>query len=160
MAFAIYYVTSCVQFLLRFHYGLICFRPIHRQNNAKVRLADWFVIVGNTNTPNGAEWKNKLGRISQSNSQWCKPSLSIGGIICNFTPILPYFQHWGGINLDQDFFQVSKLSEDQKKGLHLKWNTFIPEFRWRPKKKVFATNANSGEDQKKKRSSLEMEHFF
>ena len=19
-----------------------------------------------------------------------------GGIICNFTPILPYFQHWGG----------------------------------------------------------------
>ena len=21
--------------------------------------------------------------------------LSIGGIICNFTPILPYFQHWG-----------------------------------------------------------------
>ena len=38
-----------------------------------------------------------------------------GGIICNFTPILPYFQHWGLYNLDQDFFQVSKLSEDQKK---------------------------------------------
>ena len=29
------------------------------------------------------------------------------------------------MNLDQDFFQVSKLSEDQKKGLHQKWNTFL-----------------------------------
>ena len=95
---------------------------------------------------------------------------ALGGIICNFTPILPYFQHWG-MNLDHDFFQVSKLSEkkgsspemehffsriqlktkkkrsspemehffppnsdeDQKKGL--KWNTFFPEFNWRPKKK-------------------------
>ena len=37
-----------------------------------------------------------------------------GGIICNFTPILPYFQHWG-VNLDQVFFQVSKSSEDKKK---------------------------------------------
>ena len=27
-------------------------------------------------------------------SQWCRFKLSIGGIICNFTPILPYFQHW------------------------------------------------------------------
>ena len=37
-----------------------------------------------------------------------------GGIICNFTPILLYFQLWG-MNLDHDFVQVSKLSEDQKK---------------------------------------------
>ena len=36
-----------------------------------------------------------------------------GGITCNFTPILPYFQ-LRGMNLDHDFFQVSKLSEDQK----------------------------------------------
>ena len=50
------------------------------------------------------------------------------------------------MNLDHDFFQVGKLSEDQKKGLHQKWNTFSP---------------NSGEDQKnKKRSSPNMEHFF
>ena len=29
--------------------------------------------------------------------QGCKSLLSIGGgIICNFTPILPYFQDWGG----------------------------------------------------------------
>ena len=28
--------------------------------------------------------------------QGCQSLLSIGGIICNFTPILPSFQHWGG----------------------------------------------------------------
>ena len=30
------------------------------------------------------------------------------------------------MNLDHDFVQVSKLGEDQKKGLHQKWNTFFP----------------------------------
>ena len=44
------------------------------------------------------------------------------------------------MNLDHNFFQVSKLSEEQKKkkknGLHIKWNTFF--------------SPNSGEDQKKK----------
>ena len=30
------------------------------------------------------------------------------------------------MNLDNDFFQVSKSSEYQKKGLHQKWNTFFP----------------------------------
>ena len=29
------------------------------------------------------------------------------------------------MNHDHDFFQVSKLSEDQKKGLHQKWNSFF-----------------------------------
>ena len=29
------------------------------------------------------------------------------------------------MNLDHDFVQVSKLSEDQKKGLSKKWNTFF-----------------------------------
>ena len=42
------------------------------------------------------------------------------------------------MSLDQDLFQVSKLSEDQKKGLHQKRNTFFPKFRCRPPpKKVF-----------------------
>ena len=90
----------------------------------------------------------------------------------NFTPILPYFEHWGGMNLDHDFVQVSKLNEDQEKnrfspkmeqffsriqvktkkrsspkmehffpqiqvktkkiGLHQRWNTFFPEFKWTP----------------------------
>ena len=30
------------------------------------------------------------------------------------------------MNLDHNFFQVSKLSEDQKKGLHQNWKTFSP----------------------------------
>ena len=30
------------------------------------------------------------------------------------------------MNLDHNFFQVSKLSEEQKKDLHQKWNTFSP----------------------------------
>ena len=37
-----------------------------------------------------------------------------GEMICNFTPILPYFQHWGDEPRPR-FFQVSKLSEEQKK---------------------------------------------
>ena len=49
------------------------------------------------------------------------------------------------MNLDLDFLQVSKLSEDQKKSLHQKWNTFSP---------------NSGEDQKKKRPSPDVEQIF
>ena len=47
------------------------------------------------------------------------------GIICNFTPIWPYFQHWGRMNLNHDFVQVSKLSEDQK------WKSFSPDFEWK-----------------------------
>ena len=58
--------------------------------------------------------------------QGCKSLLSIGGIICYFTSILPYFQH-RGMNLDHDFFQMSNLSEEQKKGLHQKWNTCFPQ---------------------------------
>ena len=37
---------------------------------------------------------------------------------------MPYFERWGGMNLDREFVQVSKVSEDQKKDLHQKWNTF------------------------------------
>ena len=43
------------------------------------------------------------------------------------------------MNLDHDFFQMSKLSEDQKKQVFTKNETlFFPDFRWRPKKKVFS----------------------
>ena len=41
------------------------------------------------------------------------------------------------MNLDHDFFQLSKLSEDQKKGLRQKWNTFFPQVQVKTKKKVF-----------------------
>ena len=51
--------------------------------------------------------------------------LRIGGIICNFTPIL----------LDPDFFHVRKLSEDQKwKVFTGNWKVVVPEITWRPKK--------------------------
>ena len=43
-----------------------------------------------------------------------------------FYPNFALFSTLGGMNLDQDFFQVSKFSEDQKKGLLLKWITFFP----------------------------------
>ena len=76
-------------------------------------------------------------------------------ILAQFFPIF----NIGGMNLDHDLFQVSKLSENQKKkvftkngtlfslrtqvktkkkGLHQKWNTFTP---------------NSGEDQTNRSSS-------
>ena len=62
-----------------------------------------------------------------------------------FYPNFALFSTLGGMNIDQDFFQVSKLSEDQKqrsspemehffspnfgkdqkKGIHQKWNTFF-----------------------------------
>ena len=49
------------------------------------------------------------------------------------------------MNLDHDFFQMSKLSEDQKKQVFTKNETLF--------------SPTSGEDQKK-RSSPEIEHFF
>ena len=61
----------------------------------------------------------KLSKIThflniKHNDQWCRFMLSTGRKICNFTPILPYFKHWG-MKLDHYFFHLSKLSEDQKK---------------------------------------------
>ena len=83
---------------------------------------------------------SSLGR--QGYEQWCRSLLSIGGIICNFTPILPFSQHWGGMNLDHDFAQMWKFSEDQKK---MQMEHFF--------------SPNSGENPKK-RSSSKIEHFF
>ena len=61
-------------------------------------------------------------------SQGCKSLLSIGGggVNLQFYPNFALFLTLGGMNLDHDLFQVSKLSEDQKKGLNQKWNTFFP----------------------------------
>ena len=39
------------------------------------------------------------------------------------------------MNLDHDCFQVSKLSEDQKKSLHQKWNSFFPQIQVKDQKK-------------------------
>ena len=52
------------------------------------------------------------------------------------------------MNLDHDFVQVSKLSEDQKKRFSPKMEHFFPQIKVKTKKK------------KRKRSSPKMEHFF
>ena len=46
----------------------------------------------------------------------------------------PNFQHWGGMNLDHDFFQVSELSEDHKEKVFTRNGTLF--------------SPNSGEDEK------------
>ena len=53
------------------------------------------------------------------------------------------------MNLDHDFFQVSKLSEDQKKGSLPKIEELFPQIQVKNKKK-----------EKRKRSSPKIEEFF
>ena len=53
----------------------------------------------------------------------------LGGIICNFTPILPYFQHSGGMNLDHGFFFSHKQTKWRQKKTSLpKLKEFFPRF--------------------------------
>ena len=54
--------------------------------------------------------------------QRCKSLLSIVGDNLQFYHNFALFSTLGGINLDHDFFYVSKLSREKKKGLHQKWN--------------------------------------
>ena len=46
--------------------------------------------------------------------QWCRSLLSIRGDNLQFYPNFALFLTLGGINLDHDFVQVWKFSEDQK----------------------------------------------
>ena len=57
-----------------------------------------------------------------------------GGIICNFTPILPYFQHWGDEARQLFFFHVNQ-EKTKKKVFTENWSVFVPENEWRPKQK-------------------------
>ena len=43
-----------------------------------------------------------------------------------FYPNFALFSTFGGMNLDHDFFQVSKLAEDQKKDLQQNFRSFSP----------------------------------
>ena len=87
--------------------------------------------------------------------QWCRSLLSIGGIICNFTPILPYFQHWVGWTstiilfrrnlvktkkIQMEHFFSPNSGEDQKKRLYQKQNTFFTQIQEKTEKKVFIKN--------------------
>ena len=96
-----------------------------------------------------------------------------------FYPNFFLFFMLGGMNLDHDFFQVSKLSKDQtmehffspnsgedqkRKGHHRKWNAFFPRIQVRIKKKVFSKNGKlfSQIQVKIKKKGLhpKMERFF
>ena len=72
--------------------------------------------------------------------QWWRSLLNIGGDNLQFYPNFAQFSTLGGMNLDHDFVQVWKFSEDQKKNGNR--TIFLPDFRWRPnkknKKKVFS----------------------
>ena len=91
----------------------------------------------------------KISKVPGAQRQWCKSLLSIGGDNLHFYPNFALFLTLREISLDQDFFQMSKLSEDQKK--KERFSIDMEHF----------FSSNSGEDQKtKKRSSPEMEHLF
>ena len=58
-----------------------------------------------------------------------------------FYPNFALFSTLGGMNLDQDFFQVSKLSEDQKKKTSSpEMEHFFSRIQVKTKKKVFTRN--------------------
>ena len=57
----------------------------------------------------------------------CRFLLSIGGNNLQFHPNFALFSTLGGMNLDHEFVQVSKLSEDQKKKVFTKTGT-LPKF--------------------------------
>ena len=85
-----------------------------------------------------------LGYSSSTNSGanlcW---ALGGGGIICNFTPILPYFQHWGDEPRQRLFSgeQIKRRPKINKKKVFTRNGKLgFPELRWRPKKKVFTRN--------------------
>ena len=62
-----------------------------------------------------------------------------------FYPDFPLFSTLGGMNLDHNFVQVRKFSEDQKKRSSSKIEHFFPQIQVKTKKK---------------RSSTSIEHFF
>ena len=58
---------------------------------------------------------------------------ALGGIICNFTLILPYFQHWGDKPRTRFFSgEQIKRRPKEKKRSSPKMEDFFPEFKWRP----------------------------
>ena len=65
----------------------------------------------------------------------CRSLLIIRGDNLQFYPNFALFSPLGGCTSTTIFFQVSKLSGDQKKKVFTKSGTlFFPNFRWKPKK--------------------------
>ena len=59
--------------------------------------------------------------------QWCRSLLSIGGNNLQFYSNFALFSTLGGMNLDHDFVQEWKFSEDQKKKAN--GTLFLPKIR-------------------------------
>ena len=64
---------------------------------------------------------------------------ALGRIICNFTPILSYFQHWGGWTLTTIFFRWANQVKTKKR-CSPKIEHFFPRIQVKTKKKVFTKN--------------------
>ena len=62
-----------------------------------------------------------------------------GGLFAILPQFCPIF-NIGGDEPWHDFFSGEQIKLRLKKGLLQKWNTFFPEFRWRPKKKGLHQN--------------------
>ena len=58
------------------------------------------------------------------------------GIICNFTPILPYFQLWGGWTSTTIFFRWANQVKTKKK-VFIKNGTLFSRIQVKTKKKIF-----------------------
>ena len=69
---------------------------------------------------------------------------ALGEIICNFTPILPYFQHWGGWTSTTILFSCGNLVKTKRK-MQIE-HFFSPKS---SSKIEHFFSPNSGEDQKK-----------
>ena len=114
-------------------FGYFPFTPIKKQHCPKPRTGHFRGLVGFKANAKNLSFKAKAKCFKRCpRGEGCKSLLSIGEweVICNFTPIF----HIGGMYLDHDFFHVSNLSEDQKKSLHQKRNTFFPRIQVKTKK--------------------------
>ena len=70
--------------------------------------------------------RNKVTEI-YSCLQWCRSLFSIGGDNLQFYSNFALFSTLGGMNLDHDFVQVWKFSEDQQKNANR--TLLLSEFR-------------------------------
>ena len=73
--------------------------------------------------------------------QWCRFMLSIGGISCNFTPNLPYFQHWGDEARRLLFSRMQIKWRPKIKVFTENWKVLVPEIKWRPQKSQRSSSA-------------------
>ena len=121
--------------------------PPDPQNSPPLRISGYApasnpIFCSRCNTPKRVtRWRAHL-----FGNQGCRSLLSIGGENLQFYPNFALFSTLGGMKLDHDFVQVSKLSEDPKKKVLTKNRTLF--------------SPNSSEDQKEKKVFTKKGTFF